>query len=584
MILAGNLATPVDVERFRREAGAAARLDHPHIVPISEVGEHEGQHYFSMKFIEGGNLGRDLPHFTANHRAAAHLLAKASRAVQHAHERGILHRDLKPGNILLDAAKQPHVTDFGLTRRLDESSSLSASGAVIGTASYMAPEQAAAQSRRLTAAADIYALGAILYEMLTGRPPFRNASMVQTLRDVVEREPERPRKLNPRIPVDLETIGLRCLDKRPGRRLASAAALADDLENWVARRPIQTRSVGLAERAWLGCRRQPVVVGVTVAAVLALLVGSGLATVSYLKGQRHQVAAEKSVAVANQLGVETEGIANAAREREDTARYETDMRQAGAYAEGQDYPALRQLLEKWRPVPGGPDYRHWEWYYLRAVAARDSLLAPEKADPHSPEEWYVNLPGSANNQPIVRLRQTRVIWWCGVSLLAGPFYRGSVAQGGPANFTRLPKLESGQSAVGGLRRLGLAARAGMPCRQAVIRAPVRPPAGPRPPSPGRPSRPAVAPGAWRPAASTRTPGTNTTDRAGPVALAEGRPAARTAIHPPAGRGQTSPTRAAGGAARAGRADPAGAGPAGRRSRSLDLAGRIADASGCWWMS
>ena len=157
LILSGQLAGPDEVERFRREAAAAAQLDHPNIVPIYEVGEHQGDHYYSMNLIEGDNLGKDMPHFAANHRAAAHLMAKSARAVQHAHERGVLHRDLKPGNILLDAAKQPHVADFGLARRLDEPSSLSPSGAVIGTASYMAPEQAAAQSRRLTAAADIYA-------------------------------------------------------------------------------------------------------------------------------------------------------------------------------------------------------------------------------------------------------------------------------------------------------------------------------------------------------------------------------------------------------------------------------------------
>ena len=186
MILSGRLAEPAEVERFRREAGAAAQLDHPNIVPIYEVGEHQGHHYYSMKLIEGDNLGVEMPHFTANHNAAALLLAKVARAVQHAHEHGILHRDIKPGNILLDAAKQPHVADFGLARRLDESSSLSASGAVIGTVSYMAPEQAAAQCRRLTAAADVYALGAVLYEMLTGRPPFKNPNVVQTLRDVVD--------------------------------------------------------------------------------------------------------------------------------------------------------------------------------------------------------------------------------------------------------------------------------------------------------------------------------------------------------------------------------------------------------------
>ena len=220
-------------------------------MPIYEVGEQEGQHYFSMKFIKGGNLGAKMAHFVANHRATARLLAKVARAVHHAHERGILHRDIKPGNILIGAGGQPHVTDFGLARRLDESSSLSASGAVIGTASYMAPEQAAAQSRRLTVAADVYALGAVLYEMLTGRPPFRNASVVRTLRDVVEREPAQPRKLKPRVPADLEVICLKCLDKRPGRRYASAVVLAEDLGAGQRAGPSKRDRWGL--RSGFGC-------------------------------------------------------------------------------------------------------------------------------------------------------------------------------------------------------------------------------------------------------------------------------------------------------------------------------------------
>jgi WD40 repeat protein/tRNA A-37 threonylcarbamoyl transferase component Bud32 len=275
MILSGRLAEPAEVERFRREAGAAAQLDHPNIVPIYEVGEYKGHHYYSMKLIEGDNLAAEMPRFTADPRAAALLVAKIARAVQHAHEHGILHRDIKPGNILLDVRKEPHVTDFGLARRLDESSSLSASGAVIGTVSYMAPEQATAQCRRLTSAADVYALGAVLYEMLTGRPPFRTPNVAQTLRDVAEREPERPRKFNRRIPRDLEVICLKCLDKRPHRRYASAAALADDLERCVTGRPIKGRTVSRLERLWMWCRRRPSAVALSAALILLVVLSAG---------------------------------------------------------------------------------------------------------------------------------------------------------------------------------------------------------------------------------------------------------------------------------------------------------------------
>jgi serine/threonine-protein kinase len=247
MIRAGELASPDDVQRLRIEAEAAAHLDHPHIVPIYEIGEHRGQPYFSMRLIDGSSLAQQVSRLVEDPRAAARLLATVARAVHHAHQRGVLHRDLKPANILLDSRGVPYVTDFGLAKRLEGDGGLTQSWAILGTPGYMSPEQASGRSGTVTTSADVYSLGAILYEVLTGRPPFRAESAIELLIQVREREPERPRRRNPRVDPALEAICLKCLEKEPRDRYASAEDLAEDLEAYLRGDPVLAE-VGTANR------------------------------------------------------------------------------------------------------------------------------------------------------------------------------------------------------------------------------------------------------------------------------------------------------------------------------------------------
>ena len=273
LILSGEFASPADVQRFQAEAEAAANLDHPNVLPIYEVGEHEGRPYFSMKLAEGGSLAGRVAQLVAQPRDAAALVAAVARAVDFAHRRGILHRDLKPANVLLDAAGAPLVTDFGLAKRIGSDGGLTRTGAVVGTPSYMAPEQARGE-KGLTTAVDVYSLGAILYELLTGRPPFRGGTALDTVLQVMEREPDDPRQVNPAADRDLAAIALKCLAKDPAGRYGTAAELADDLERWLNGEPTRARPLSLAglARRWL--RRN----AAAAAAVVALGIAWGALT------------------------------------------------------------------------------------------------------------------------------------------------------------------------------------------------------------------------------------------------------------------------------------------------------------------
>ena len=296
MVLAGAHVGQIGLARFRAEAEAVAKLLHSNIVQIYETGEHEGRPYFSLEFVDGGSLDKRIAESPTSPRAAAQLVETLARTMEFAHQRGIVHRDLKPANILLAKLGSessmvrnrevdspslptdhwsrntvPKIADFGLVKRVGDDSSQTQSGAILGTPSYMAPEQAEGKNREIGPAADIYSLGAIFYELLVGRPPFKAGNPIDTIRQVIEQEPIPPRKLEPRVPYDLETICLKCLEKDPARRFTSAAELADDLRRFVEGDPILARPTPAWERAWKWGKRRPAIVSLVGVSILAVL-------------------------------------------------------------------------------------------------------------------------------------------------------------------------------------------------------------------------------------------------------------------------------------------------------------------------
>src|SRR5262245_30743190 len=312
MILSGAYAGEAELARFRAEAEAVARLQHPNIVQVYEVGEQAGRPFFSLEFLGGGSFGRQLNGTPQPALQAATLVETLARAVHSAHQQGIVHRDLKPANVLLTEEGVPKITDFGLAKQLDRQHAPTASGAILGTPSYAAPEQAAGKSKAIGPATDVYALGAILYECLTGRPPFRAETPLDTLMQVVADEPVPPRRLQPRVSRDLETICLKCLHKEPRKRYASALDLADDLGRFQRTEPISARPIGLGERSVKWVRRRPAVAALLGALVVLVAAGFAGMTALWLRAEEHRGRATAAQA-------EAEGQRDAARGARDEA-------------------------------------------------------------------------------------------------------------------------------------------------------------------------------------------------------------------------------------------------------------------------
>ena len=438
MILAGNLASHAQVMRFQTEAEAAAKLDHPNIVPIYEIGRYEGTHFYSMKLLEGGNLAQKIQDLwaassqgsgdqnAARMRFAAKIIATVARAVHHAHQHGVLHRDLKPTNILLDAEGEPHVTDFGLAKMLESSDNATKTLALLGTPAYMSPEQAEGHSREVTTATDVYSLGTILYEMITGQVPFAGPTPIETIRKVVEQDPMRPRILNPAVDRDLETICLCCLRKEPQSRYGSALALAEDLEHWMADEPVMARPTNASERLWRWCRRKPVVAGLTFAVALLVLtvsIGSPVAAIRIARESQRARQAEQSAKEQSQAATEELWHAYLAQ-----ARASRLSNHAGRRFEALDYlakakairvtPELRdetiaclcladiKLERKWGSEPGAFDRNLERYAVVRADLGtisvrsvrddRELLILPdpsrmvEAVGPFSPDGRYLS--------------------------------------------------------------------------------------------------------------------------------------------------------------------------------------------------
>lgn len=377
MILAGQFAGEADVKRFQSEAEAAAQLDHPGIVPIFEVGVYDDHHFFSMGLVEGESLAARIVDGPLPPNESARLVLAIAEAIDYAHTKGVIHRDLKPANILIDRNNQPRVTDFGLAKNVKDDSNLTASGQILGTPSYMPPEQAAGRIDQVRESADIYSLGAVLYATLTGRPPFQAGNPLDTLMHVLEREPVAPRTLNPEVPRDLDTICLKCLEKDRRRRYGSAREVVEELRRFLAGEPIHARPVSSFERARKWCRRNPAVATLIAAVALLLLIGTTVSSYfAIVAGDRLQVAqaeqkrAESATIRANENAQQF----RIERDRANSERQRADEKAAEAQRERLETSRQRDRANRQLYVNQIASAQR-EWISNQPAAARDSLDA-----------------------------------------------------------------------------------------------------------------------------------------------------------------------------------------------------------------
>jgi eukaryotic-like serine/threonine-protein kinase len=386
MLLGGRFADPNNVARFNLEAEAAARLRHPNIVQVYDVGSHNGQPYFAMEYVDGESFARRYAGPIAP-AEASRVVAELARAVHHAHEEGVVHRDLKPANILLTRDGRLKITDFGLARRLDLPYGVTVSGTFVGTPEYMAPEQAGGRAV-VGPAVDIYALGVLLYEMLTGRAPFTGSSVWETLERVRELEPVPPGRLRGRIPRDLETVCLKCLHKDPHRRYGSALELAEDLERFLRGESVRARPVGTAHRVWRLARRRPAVAALIAVTVLVFLIGLPTVTVLWLQAARERSrAAALAVSLAEALEMARSERAAADRLRDEAEQRETRLALERGLALCEDGEVARGLLWLARALelaerPGQPDESMRRAVRVNLAAWRARLVLPGRLFPH----------------------------------------------------------------------------------------------------------------------------------------------------------------------------------------------------------
>ena len=408
VLLFGDQSGQEQAQRFRAEAVAAASLQHPNIVAIHEVSAHEGQPFFAMEFIDGQNLARLSAECETRNsewlRRAARYVKIVAEAIHYAHERGILHRDLKPSNVLIDPFDQPRVTDFGLAKRLHHDSDLTLSGQVLGSPNYMPPEQAAAKRGLVGRRSDVYSLGAILYHLLTARPPFVAETLTDTLLNVVNTEPISPRLLNPSVPRDLETLCLKCLEKEAARRYQTAQALAEDLDRFLQGEPIRARRIGRTSRVWRWCRRRPAVAGLIVALHVALALGLAGILWQWQRATKGEWAARTSERDARQKA------------------YASDMNLAQQAVQADEFDRALKLLDRHRPAANP----------LRSSRREEALISKSEVRNSTSEPANAKVPSALNSQPASDLRGWEWRYWWRQCLGEERFILGAHAHGATA--------------------------------------------------------------------------------------------------------------------------------------------------------